>query len=189
MILIIIKLIIVAFFANLLYELVHSALYKTCLEMPVKKYVPLILRASGVDSVWITGFYLITYFIFKNLNPLTNYYQLLVFFIISISFAYFWEIYSTGRLPNNHFTAIFIFCLRLCKNFSTYVKHMFQNFFFASPKIWKFRYKHYSADDLVKNKRWEYSKNMPLVLGVGFTALIELFLTGILSFYITFAVK
>jgi len=122
----------VAFFINLLYELLHSVLYTTCLQMSIKEYIPLVLKASTVDGLWISSFYLITYFIFKNTNPLNSYYQIILFFIISILWDYFWEIYSTA------------------------------------------------------NKRWEYSENMPLVAGVGLTPLIQLFLTGILSFYIIF---
>ena len=52
------------------------------------------LKASLVDAVWIAGFYLITYGIFKNTNPLTNVSQLVLFGVISIGWAYFWEIYS-----------------------------------------------------------------------------------------------
>lgn len=133
MFVIIVKIIVISFFTNLLYELFHSVLYTTCLEMPVKKYVRLIFKASSVDAILIAGFYLITYVIFKNENPLMNNYQLGLFFIMSIAWAYLWEIYS------------------------------------------------------IKHKRWEYSKNMPIVMGVGLTPLVQLFLTGILAFYITFA--
>ena len=71
MILIIFELFLVAFFINLLYELLHSVLYKTCLEMPVKKYVPLMLKASSVDAMWITGFYLVMYLILTTKTSLT----------------------------------------------------------------------------------------------------------------------
>lgn len=128
----VISLLFVAFSINLIYEILHSLLYKTCLEMSIKKYVPLIIKASLVDAVWITGFYFITYAIFKNENPLTNYLQTLLFLAISISFAYGWEIYS------------------------------------------------------IKNNRWKYSKAMPLVLGAGLTPLVQLFLTGITSFWLVF---
>ncbi|MBM3206319.1 MAG: hypothetical protein FJZ43_01730 [Candidatus Staskawiczbacteria bacterium] len=134
MILIIIKLFLLAFAINLIYELLHSVLYKTCIEMTVKKYVPLIFKASIVDAVWITIFYVITFFIFKNENPLKNYYQLGLFFSISIVWAYFWEIYST------------------------------------------------------KHKRWEYSNQMPIFLKAGVTPLIQLYITGIIAFFIIFLV-
>ena len=185
MLIIIFQLPVLAFVINLIYELLHSVLYTTCIEMPVKKYIPLMFKASSVDAVWITIFYLITYFIFKNESPLTNNYQLGLFFAISITWAYIWEIYSLGLLQDKPSTAIFIFCLRLYKNFSTYATHMFQNFSFASPKIWKFRYENYPIKDLSK-KRWEYSKNMPLIAGAGVTPLVQLFLTGVVSFYIAF---
>ena len=132
MLIIIFQLPVLAFVINLIYELLHSVLYTTCIEMPVKKYIPLMFKASSVDAVWITIFYLITYFIFKNENPLTNNYQLGLFFAISITWAYIWEIYS------------------------------------------------------IKNKRWEYSKNMPKIAGAGVTPLVQLFLTGVVSFYIAF---
>ena len=38
----------------------------------------------------------------------------------------------------------------------------------------------------LKREKWEYAKQMPLVLGVGITPLMQLSLTGILSFYIIF---
>lgn len=75
----------IAFFINLLYELLHSPLYKTCLDMPLQKYVPLILRASFFDGIWIVAIYLITGG------------QIILFSVISILFAYFWELYSVGN--------------------------------------------------------------------------------------------
>lgn len=128
----IVQLFFIAFFLNLLYELLHSVLYTTCLQMPLKRYVLLILKASTVDAVWITSFYLITFAIFKNENPLNNPYQLALFAGLSICWAYGWEAYS------------------------------------------------------LKNKRWEYSKTMPLIGGVGITPLVQLFLTGLSALYLAF---
>lgn len=84
----------VAFFINLLYELLHSPLYETCLKMPLQKYIPLILRASFFDGVWIAVIYLITYLFFNNKNIFSDYYQITIFSVISIVSAYFWELYS-----------------------------------------------------------------------------------------------
>jgi len=37
-------------------------------------------------------------------------------------------------------------------------------------------------------KRWEYSKHMPKILGVGLTPLVELAITGVLTFIYVFLV-
>ncbi len=95
MISILVEIFLVAFFANLLYELAHSLLYKTCLEMPVKKYVPLIAKASVYDSIWVVLIYLITFVFFRNKNIFDNYFQLISFSVLSIISAYLWELYST----------------------------------------------------------------------------------------------
>jgi hypothetical protein len=87
MIELLIKILIISFFINLLYELLHSLLYKTCIEAPLPKYVYLILKAAVFDGVSITLIYSISYFAFKN-------YSIFIFSAISIAFAYFWEIYS-----------------------------------------------------------------------------------------------
>jgi len=94
MILIIIKLFLVAFFINLLYEMLHSLLYKTCYEAGLKKYVYLMIKGASFDGFWISFIYLITYFAFNSINIFSNYYQLSLFLIISLLFAYIWEIYA-----------------------------------------------------------------------------------------------
>ena len=38
----------------------------------------------------------------------------------------------------------------------------------------------------VKMERWEYAKNMPTILGVGITPLLEVAVTGALAFAIVF---
>ena len=122
----------VAFFINLLYETTHSLLYKTCLELPVHKYVPRIIRASIYDGVWIILIYLMTFLLFGNKNIFSSYFQITVFAVMSIISAYLWELSS------------------------------------------------------VKNKKWEYSSKMPLIFRAGLTPTLEIFLTGLASFYIVF---
>ena len=117
------KLFFVSFFINLLYELIHSVLYKTCLEASFKKYVYLILKAAIFDGFIISILYFLSFLIFPG-------YYFLAFFIFTLLFAWFWEIYSIGK------------------------------------------------------GKWEYSKNMPIVFGVGITPLIQLTLTGFASLYI-----
>lgn len=125
----------VAFFINLLYEILHSLLYETCLKMPLKKYVRLILRASFFDGIWISAIYLITYLIFGNKNVFSNYFQLILFSVLSIASAYLWELYS------------------------------------------------------IKNKKWEYSSRMPLIFGAGITPTLQIFITGLITFYIVFVLR
>lgn len=88
---------IVAFFLNLLYELLHSILYETCLKAPLKKYIYLILKGALFDGVAIAVIYFGTYVAFKSPNPFDNIYQIIVFGLISFIFAYMWEVYSLKK--------------------------------------------------------------------------------------------
>ncbi len=82
------------FFINLLYELLHSLLYKTCLESPLPNYLYLILKAALFDGITITTIYFITYLVFQNKNPFNNYFQLVLFCLIGLLFAFLYEKYS-----------------------------------------------------------------------------------------------
>lgn len=132
--LIVIKLFLISFFINLLYEMLHSLLYKTCYEAKLRKYVYLMIKGAIFDGFWISFIYLITYFTFKNINIFNNYHQLSLFLVICLIFAYIWEI------------------------------------------------------NAIRNKRWEYTDKMPLILKVGLTPLIQLSITGLLALYFTFNV-
>lgn len=94
---ILIKVFFIAFFVNLLYEVLHSVLYKTCLEATLKKYIFLILKAAVFDGFVISAMYFAVYLIFRNQNIFFNFYQLVVFLVISLVFAYGWEIYSLKK--------------------------------------------------------------------------------------------
>lgn len=94
-----------AFFINLLYELLHSVLYKTRIKAPLPKYFYLILKAAIFDGFLITVIYYLVYFFFNNFtvlpplgfqayNPFNNYLQIVAFLLISLIFAYLWEVYS-----------------------------------------------------------------------------------------------
>jgi len=78
----------VSFLINLLWEVCHSQLYKTCLDLPLKKYIPLIIKASLKDGLWITLFFLITVLIFNNPNILANYLQLSIFVVFCLIFSF-----------------------------------------------------------------------------------------------------
>jgi len=132
MINIFIEIFLVGFFINLLWEVCHSQLYETCINLPLKEYVPLIIKASLKDGFFVTLFYWITVLIFRNVNILENHGQLLVFLLIGLIFAFIDERVS------------------------------------------------------VKLKRWQYSRSMPTILGVGITPLLEISLTGLLAFLFVF---
>ena len=85
-----IRIFFIAFFINLLYEIVHSFLYKTCLEASFKNYVYLIIKGAVFDGFFITLIYLIS-----SIFP--NNFQILVFLSVNLLFAYFWEVYSLKK--------------------------------------------------------------------------------------------
>jgi len=82
---ILVKIFLAAFFLNLLYEMLHSLLYTTCLEAPLKRYVYLMMKACLFDASAITLIYVIS---------LGNW---LVFVVASLLLAYFWEWHSLRK--------------------------------------------------------------------------------------------
>src|SRR3989344_484950 len=91
------KITLFAFFLNLLYELLHSLLYTTCLKAPLKKYVYLILKGAAFDALVIGIIYQIGAVIFQEQNPFRDIAQIGAFAAITIVFAYIWEIYSLKK--------------------------------------------------------------------------------------------
>lgn len=132
MIEILVQIFIVSFFLNLLWEVVHSQLYRTCLEAPLKKYIHLIIFASVKDAFFITLFYLISVFIFDNKIILDNPYQILFFVITSLTFSFIDEKVS------------------------------------------------------LKQKRWQYTKEMPTLFWVWITPLVEIAVTWVVCFWWVF---
>lgn len=88
MINLLIEIFIVSFFLNLLWEMLHSQLYTTCLETNLKKYINLIIFASIKDALFISLFYLISVFIFDNKIILENLNQLVFFIITALTFSF-----------------------------------------------------------------------------------------------------
>ncbi len=91
------KIFFVAFFINLLYELLHSVLYITCLKAPLKKYQYLILKGAVFDGIIIVVIYYATVLVFKNYAIFQNVWQVILFSLINLFFAYGWEIYSLKK--------------------------------------------------------------------------------------------
>lgn len=131
---ILLQIFLISFLINLVWEVIHSQLYTTCLKAPLKRFIPLIVGASLKDGFWISLFFGISVYIFGNVNILTNIPQLSFFTFLALIFS------------------------------------------FVDEKI------------SLKMKRWEYSKQMPKILGVGITPLLEVAITGILTFLYVFLV-
>ena len=92
------------------------------------------IKTSFKDGLLIIVIYLITIFMFNNINIINNYLQLSIFVVFSLILCYINEIVS------------------------------------------------------IKYKRWEYADNMPKLLGVGITPLIQIAITGILTFLFVFLI-
>lgn len=129
---ILVQIFIVSFFLNLLWEVIHSQLYTTCLEAPLKKYILLIIFASIKDAFFITLFYLISVFIFDDRKILENLNQILFFIVTSLTFSFIDEKVS------------------------------------------------------LKQKRWQYTNEMPTIFGVWVTPLLEIAMTWVVCFWLVF---
>jgi len=96
--------------------------------------------------------------------PRKKYYKVIIWASIKDSFWIFIFYLITAFIFNknilNNYGAIFLFSI-LCLIFS-----------FVDEKI------------SLKLKRWEYSINMPKIFGVGLTPLLELAITGLITFFI-----
>jgi len=88
MISILLQIFFISFFINLLWEVLHSRLYTTCLKAPLRKYIPLIIGASLKDGLWISFFYGISVSLFGTVNILTNIPQLFFFIILALLFSF-----------------------------------------------------------------------------------------------------
>ncbi len=94
---ILIKLVISAFLINLAWEVLHSRLYTTCLEMDFFRYRRAMLIMSAKDSAIIAVFYIVTVVIFKGGAILDNFYQMLLFIALGLAFSFLDERISLKR--------------------------------------------------------------------------------------------
>lgn len=77
-----------SFLLNLIWEVKHSTLYTTTLNMELRKYAPYIIKQSLKNGFFVTILYLATFFVFKNIDITSNLYQLSTFAIISVLFSF-----------------------------------------------------------------------------------------------------
>jgi len=90
-----IKLFIVAFFLNLVWEVLHSALYTTCHQMPLGKVQRLLVVMSLKDAFWICVFFGASILLFGSLDPFFNLWQLVFFTFVALGFSFIDERVST----------------------------------------------------------------------------------------------
>lgn len=88
MVSILLQIFFISFLINVLWELIHSQLYTTCIESPLKKLIPLLIGASLKDAFWISLFFFVSVWFFGNISILTNIFQLLSFILLSFSFSF-----------------------------------------------------------------------------------------------------
>ena len=84
---IIVSLFIISFFLNLLWEVLHSTLYKTCWEMPFNKVQRLLVIMSLKDAFWIIFFFVLATLI-SNILLLSDTVQFAIFIILCLSFSF-----------------------------------------------------------------------------------------------------
>jgi hypothetical protein len=87
----------VAFFLNLLWEVLHCVLYTTCLEMPLGRVQRLLVIMSLKDAFWITLFYVISVLLFGSTNIVANVPQLGFFVAIALIFSFVDEYVSLRK--------------------------------------------------------------------------------------------
>ena len=129
----ILKIFLISFLINIIWEFCHCGLYSTCVNWQSKKRILLLTFASFKDALFIVIFYLISIFTSENKNILEVPLSLSYFIALSLLFSFIDEKLS------------------------------------------------------IKYKRWEYSLKMPKVFGVGITPLLELAITGTITFIIVWA--
>jgi hypothetical protein len=88
MLLIALKIFCLGFLVNLLWEILHSQLYLTCLNLPFKKFTSRIISASAKDALWILFFYFISVVLFKNNFIFQNNIQLGFFVFAALIFSF-----------------------------------------------------------------------------------------------------
>jgi len=79
---------ILSFFLNLLWEVLHSTLYKTCWEMPFNKVQRLLVVMSLKDGFWIVAFFTIAALISGTFVPYASTLQMGIFFVLCLSFSF-----------------------------------------------------------------------------------------------------
>ena len=91
MFILLIKMFIIAFFLNFIWEWLHSPLYITCNRLSKKKKINRILLAALSDGAWIGVFAVISIFAFGNEMILEQAGSIILFLVLCLGFAYIYE--------------------------------------------------------------------------------------------------
>jgi len=83
----ILKLFFVAFFLNLLWEVLHSTLYTTCHQLPLGASQRLLVFMSLKDAFWVVAFYTLTNFVFGVTSIFDSVYAVLFFVLLALVFS------------------------------------------------------------------------------------------------------
>lgn len=127
-----VRIFLVGFVLNLLWEFTHCHLYETCRRQSWAHNVPLLVTMALKDGGFIVLFYLVSAAAVQSVDITRHALAILVFAALSLGFAFLNEVVS------------------------------------------------------LRMKRWEYAAAMPLVFGVGITPLLEIALTGLVTFVVVF---
>ncbi len=97
MIEILVKLLIVSFLLNVLWEFLHSRLYDTCLKMSWQECSPMLVWASVKDGFWIGIFFSVSVLVFGNALLFDNPLQILTFVVLCLGFSFVDEKISIAK--------------------------------------------------------------------------------------------
>jgi len=87
----------IGFLVNLVWEVNHSVLYKTCYELPYERTMKLLTIMSIKDGFWITLFYSISFLVFEATNPIVEYRELILFVVLALVFSFLDEKISVKK--------------------------------------------------------------------------------------------
>lgn len=94
--LLLLKIFLFGFLLNVVWEMLHSQLYTTCLNQAWTKNIPLLLKMSVKDGLWIVLFYAASVFLFGNWNIFGDVAQLVFFVALGLAFGFIDESISIG---------------------------------------------------------------------------------------------
>lgn len=99
----IIRLFVIAFGLNVIWEFAHCQLYETCRRQTWAKNIPLLLTMSAKDALLIVSFYLLTAAAWHPANILTHPGAIITFLVLALSFSFIDEKISikNGRWQYN----------------------------------------------------------------------------------------
>ena len=93
----VIQIFVISFFFNLLWEMLHSCLYDTCLHRAHAQNVRAITVMSVRDAFWIVFFYMVSVLVFGSWQIFESVWQVLVFVALTMVFAAIDEVYSLRK--------------------------------------------------------------------------------------------